>query len=282
MFQYQNIDISLMGVINITPDSFSDGNQFNSKETFSKRFKELSSVGYIDIGAESTAPFNSAISFEEEIDRYKVILNELKSYSSNNLSIDSYHPETILFLIKELGDNFIWNDVSGSVDQKVRDILNEHKNLKYVLCHNLAPERELTSSHMDYCQEGLELDELIKFFNEGLKNLPQKRIILDPCFGFSKKREQNHQLLKKMPEFINHFNDHQIVIGISRKSFLRSAKFEKGSNHALIEAEVKQSLILKEMIQKTHSITKNKAQLIFRMHDENIFQCLAWHFKSLT
>lgn len=195
-----------MGVMNITPDSFSDGGEFDLSRL-------SSSVDAWDIGAESTAPMNAPITADEEWARLESHLPELLKVPL--LSLDTYHPETI-FRMSSLRKNLIWNDVSGKFDTHVENFLSLDSTFQYVLCHNHAPSRGLTGHHMDYVL-GTTLDTLSEFF---LK-YKHPRVIFDPCLGFSKTYEENWMILDNMGELQKRVRHPRWLIGFSRKSFLR-------------------------------------------------------------
>jgi dihydropteroate synthase len=224
MSQAELLILKRLGVMNVTPNSFSDGGEINL-QNFSQKLEAFKNADGIDLGAESTAPMNDALSWETEWERLKVYLPLLKKYSGT-ISIDTYHPETIeevlrFYLDESLSQDLIWNDVSGKFDHYARDFLSFSPNFSYVYCHNLAPTRELTGRHMDYVDPDLSMESLRDYFG-GFK-IP--RIIFDPCFGFSKTDEQNWWLLKNFGELQKIVGHDRWLLGISRKSFLRK-KFD--------------------------------------------------------
>lgn len=195
-----------MGVMNITPDSFSDGGEFD--------LSRLSqNIDAWDVGAESTAPMNASISSDEEWARLAPHLTHLLKVPL--LSLDTYHPETI-FRMASLRNNLIWNDVSGKFDEHVEQFLSLDSSFQYVYCHNLAPSRELTGEHMDYAH-GTTVQAVIDYFWG--KRHP--RVIFDPCLGFSKTYEENWAILGNMGEIQKKVGHNRWLIGFSRKSFLR-------------------------------------------------------------
>jgi dihydropteroate synthase len=213
-----------MGVMNVTPNSFSDGGELDTPKSLLNKFQKFSKVDAIDIGAESTAPMNHSLSWEEEWKRLSPFIKTLGEFKVP-ISIDTYHPETIFLMAQIWLDEghqapLIWNDVSGKFDSSVEEFLELHKNFQYVYCHNLAPSRALSGKHMDHISkiEGIEfLNELAQHF------VPFKRdrVIFDPTLGFSKSYEQNWLILnhfEKLQELVGH---DQWLLGFSRKSFLR-------------------------------------------------------------
>ncbi len=277
MFHYKNVHISLMGVINITPDSFSDGGEFNTSDRFLEQANHFinNHADILDIGAESSAPMNQAISCDEEILRFKEIVLPVISQIKEevNLSIDTYKLETIKFLLNQEGfqrfynaNKLIWNDVSGKIDD-ANDLLKNYPELSYVHCHNLVPKRSQTLEHMDNLCEDLDLETYFK----------SSQHILDPCFGFSKKREQNYEIWKMLPDLISKFHKNSWMIGISRKSFLRFLDLDKGHPVLIAQTDIIQSIMLKELIISLSKLP-GEFNLIFRMHDPYVFHSIKSSF----
>lgn len=218
------LNLKAMGVINLTPDSFSDGQEISSLAKLQQKLSSFKDVPILDFGAESTAAMNDAISASEELARFEPYLDLILSLDKI-ISIDTYHPETISFFQKEWlkrkkKNNLVWNDVSGKLDEEVEKFLALGPEFSYVFCHNLAPARELSSSHMDYGVDlsgDAYLDHLITYFKPAI----QEKVILDPCLGFSKTYEQNWFILDHFSLLQKHLRHPQWLIGFSRKSFLR-------------------------------------------------------------
>ena len=230
-------------IINLTPDSFSDGGLNFKLDDILKNIISLHNQGvrYFDLGAQSTAPNATVITLDEEIFRFKnlfIPLLKLKEFNSifidSVFSFDTYRYETIEFLISELSKvelwpkEFIWNDVSGVVDEFTLKFLEIKKPVSLVLCHNLMNKRNNTPNHFTTSlplNNKEFLNNLIDFFREKLSLVPSSlhhKIIIDPCFGFSKNTEQNIYLLNHLSEFFLSFPKIEYgLIGISRKKFLR-------------------------------------------------------------
>ena len=205
-----------MGVINVTPNSFSDGGEFFSPETLSTRLQFLNSFDAIDIGCESTAPMNQSLSWEAEWERWQMVLPFLKDMTCT-ISADTYHPETIFELLRfwkdhKISNPLVWNDVSGKYDEHVREYLRS--GYDYVFCHNLSPKRELTGRHMEFVSPKIDLYEYFHL-------LRHPQVIFDPCLGFSKTYEQNWEILNTFSELQRKLQHDRWLIGFSRKSFLR-------------------------------------------------------------
>lgn len=224
----------IMGVINLTPDSFSDGGGLESDDRIIERFNNFikQNVSIFDIGAESTAPFNNAVSYEQEKNRLMPALNYLKTLNKDSIiiSLDTYKPEVALWFFTHLDwDYGIWNDVSGSLDSDVSLFLEKFPNHDYIFCHNNTPSRSETSHHMDYISD-ICIQRQINSSLELLKKHPFKeRIVFDPCFGFSKSYEQNWDLIENWNELFCKDNKLRVVFGVSKKSFMRKrAKLNLG------------------------------------------------------
>lgn len=231
-YQFKDSKYEAMGVINITPNSFSDGGKTFDLESVKNQIQAFRPYTQtFDIGAESTAPMNEAISWQEEWKRldssFIPLLEENTFLESDTFSFDTYHEETFQKLYELIRSRYnkckvFWNDVSGK-DSALLNELFKDPNFYLVYSHNLAPVRGKTIEHMNYVKDKLSVNHLVDYFAAFMKLYPGKNIILDPCFGFSKTREQNHFLLKDFHRLINSFSEKQKwLVGISRKSFLRN------------------------------------------------------------
>lgn len=238
--------------MNITPNSFSDGNQLQSPEAIEARLKQFGQIHGLDIGGESTAPTNEPIPWQEEWSRWQSVLPLIPNFKFT-ISADTYHPETIFELVKFWKDKKIiqdlyWNDVSGKFDHFVKDFLREGKRFQYIYCHNRAPKRELTGKHMDFVskEEGRLEEELRDFFGPHI----QPKVIFDFCFGFSKTYDENWQLLNHFARFQKFIKHDRWLLGFSRKSFLR-----KKYNLALEDKEQLDKVhgeVLRKVLSKAH------------------------------
>ncbi len=266
----------MMGVINITPNSFSDGGEFNHVESFKKQIQYLKSYGLkiFDLGAESTAPFNEAISNQVELERLVPFLELIKSgdifSSSDTLSFDTYKIETMRFILESLkGSSFkgdiIWNDVSGVIDSALFDLMDEY-SFTYVYSHNLVPSRDETSHHMNYVSEKIDL---VSYFSEAHAIFSQagvmNRVIFDPCFGFAKSKEQNYQLLTSIDKWCS--DKYRWLIGISRKSFLQALSQEEEKSQRIMHSELIHSHLLRQWMDEFPNY-----DITIRLHDPRVFQ----------
>jgi len=211
-----------LGVINLTPNSFSDGGEISSSSELLKKLKSSTAIDFFDFGAESTAPMNQAINEDQEWSRFKPFLDLLKTLN-HPLSFDTYHVETIERLSYEFKDfsyPIIWNDVSGKWSSEVDRFLAQSVRHFYVYSHNLAPSRDLTGSHMKFLSSK-NGDDFIQEMSDFFLSKKHDRVFFDPCFGFSKSYEQNWSLFDSFAKLLDLVEHNNWMIGISRKSFLR-------------------------------------------------------------
>ncbi|MBF0300174.1 MAG: dihydropteroate synthase [Oligoflexia bacterium] len=296
--------ISTMCILNITPDSFSDGNTHFTYNDFSsyleklineKKEKKNTEIFILDFGAHSTAPFNNNISCDEELNRFEETLirffKENRNKNKNKwpediaISIDTYRPQvfhSIYNSIKKLSDNqnisFIWNDISGVVDEDVVDLLTKEKNVKYVLSYNrasLTNNREIGTAHLQHAKDMTPdelLEDIVKFFKSKLAFIDiwnSDKVFLDPCFGFAKTRNENQILLDNLDKIIEKFPlETKWLIGISKKSFLRKPS-ELGSRDPLVIEEIEK--IHLDLLSKWIKQMPNNF-FVFRVHNIEIVQ----------
>ena len=213
----------LMGILNITPDSFSDGGELSSPEEFLNRTEEWiqSGIRIFDLGAESTRPGAPFVSADEEIHRLTPYLQLLQAQYSHTLdplliSIDTRHPKTARWAI-ENGVHWI-NDVSGLSHPEMIDIIAD-SNCDAVFMHSLsvpADRHLLMPVHLDPIEEIMRWAER-KIHELSERGIPKERLIFDPGIGFGKTPQQNWQILKEAKKF--HALGVRVLIGHSRKSF---------------------------------------------------------------
>ncbi len=215
---------SLMGILNATPDSFSDGGQFANPLSVKSFFQDVDTynIPIIDIGAESTRPGAELQSPNNEWKRLEPILTMYSEYFGNRhlkpkLSLDTRHSATVQKALP-YGVSII-NDVSGFEDKAMAELIQSH-NLEYILMHNLGipanPQKTL-SQQIDATNEVLLWTEQKLNQMEKLK-VPLNKVILDPGIGFGKMALHSFQLLQNIEAFLK-FNQ-KILIGHSRKSFM--------------------------------------------------------------
>lgn len=219
----QRIDTPrLMGILNITPDSYSDGGKFMQTDKAIAHAIQLVNDGadIIDIGAESTRPNATPLSAEEEWQRLQPVLETLQTTSfliSPKISLDTYHPETVEKALRYNID--IINDVSGLDDSRMRAIVKNANIDCVVMHHHQIPEnrRDYLPRHLDPTSAVFEWlkNRLYLLETEGF-NL--NKVIIDPGIGFGKLAEQSFLLLKNSSLFKS--LGVRVLVSHSRKTFL--------------------------------------------------------------
>ncbi|MCL2167502.1 MAG: dihydropteroate synthase [Lentimicrobiaceae bacterium] len=204
----------IMGILNITEDSFYDGGRYLSETSFLKRVEQIVEEGatIVDIGAVSTKPNAAEINEKQEFEVIKKYLQLILSHFPNTLvSVDTFRASVADMAIQE-GVAMI-NDVSGGVDPDMFDVVGKH-SVPYILTHNNRSEpiatKELISKILSFFGNNIE-----KLVSKGVKD-----IIIDPGFGFGKTVEQNYYLIKHLETFS--ITGFPILVGISRKSMIQN------------------------------------------------------------
>lgn len=205
----------LVGILNLTINSFSDGGMYNDFEKAKEHLLELISDGadIIDIGAESTKPYSSPVSPKEQLEKLLPIIDFAKHKTT--ISIDTRSAIVAEECINA-GANII-NDVSGfDYDEKMVDVIAKH-NIPIIIQHSQGtPETMQNSPHYNNLIEDIFLNLKKKIDFAHSKNI--KNIIIDPGIGFGKTKEDNFEIIKRIEEFQS--LNCPIMLGISRKSLL--------------------------------------------------------------
>ena len=218
---------SIMGVINLTPDSFSDGGDLNSRKKVLDQVKNflINGADVIDLGAQSTRPGAEEVGSNIEIKRLIPFLKLIKSeFPDVLISIDTFNADVAHEALLN-GANWI-NDVTGGRrDREILDVVSKF-NCPFVITHSRGNSQNMNelSKYEDVLSEvKFSLETLI---NNALdKNVSKKNIILDPGIGFSKDLNQNLEILRNLDVFKN--LNFPILIGSSRKRFIGEILNEK-------------------------------------------------------
>lgn len=210
--------LKIVAILNVTPDSFSDGGRYFDVESAVKRGLEMieNEVDIIDIGGESTRPGSKGVDAEEEINRtIPVIKGILEQYPYAVVSID-----TTKSIVADEALNSgatIINDVSGGLfDPEIWKVAANH-GAKYIMMHTSGTP-DIMQSKTDYVDVVFEVKNYLFRRVELASQAGVKNIILDPGIGFGKTVDQNISLIKHIDEFSE--NGNEVMIGLSRKSFL--------------------------------------------------------------
>ena len=207
-----------MGILNVTPDSFSDGGLFAKKDDAINYVKQMiaDGAGIIDVGGESTRPGASEVSVNEELQRVIPVIETIREFSDITISIDTSKPEVMREAIKA-GANMI-NDVNALQADKAVETAVE-LNVPVCLMHMQGKPRTMQSNpeYTDVVKEVISFlkNRISVCQNAGMKN---KNIIVDPGFGFGKTLEHNLTLFKHLEEFTK--LDSALLVGVSRKSMI--------------------------------------------------------------
>lgn len=202
----------IMGILNITPDSFSDGGKFNEMEAAVSQAKKLVEAGadIIDVGGESTRPGAEYVTEEEEIKRVVPIIKAIKKELDVTISIDTYKSKTAEEAIKAGAD--IINDIWGAkYDKNIAKVAAKY-NVPIILMHNREdkPYANLMEDIINDLQESIDIA-----LEAGVK---KENIILDPGIGFAKTYEENLMVMNKC-EVIRDMG-YPVLLGTSRKSMI--------------------------------------------------------------
>ena len=221
----------VMGILNITPDSFYEGSRKQNVADILKRVEEILLQGgaMVDIGAQSTRPASQFLTLEEEIDRLSPALSAInKEFPEVILSVDTFHANVAKICVKDYNVAIV-NDISGGeldsqMFQTVADL-----QVPYILMHMRG-----TPQTMQQLNKYNDLvPDIAYYFSEKVAHLHRlgvNDIILDPGFGFSKDVPQNYELMRHLNFFENF--ELPLLVGISRKSMI--TKFlEVSSSQAL-------------------------------------------------
>jgi len=224
-----------MGVLNVTPDSFSDGGMFFSAKAAVERALEMLEEGaaIVDIGGESTRPGAQPVSAQEEMDRVLPVIEAVLGARAGSLiSVDTYKAETARAAVRAGAE--IVNDVSGLVWDAAMAAVCAELHCGVVAMHTRGrPSAWKTQPRLDP-------DEVLPLVRDGLQQqleqaqaagLERERVVLDPGFGFGKVGEENYPLLAGMDELLA--LGRPLVAGLSRKSFLGRTLAGPNSSAAL-------------------------------------------------
>lgn len=211
----------IMGILNVTPDSFSDGGKFNTSEKAFEQAKILikSGADILDIGGESTKPFSKEVLPEEELKRVIPVIEKIREFDQNIIiSIDTRHSLVAKEAIKAGAD--IINDVSGlEWDPNMANIAAEFQTPVVIMHSKSSPETMQINpvyekNIIDAVYESLS-DKVQKAVLSGIKH---ENIIIDPGIGFGKTLEHNLEIIKRISEFKS--LGCPLLVGVSRKSVI--------------------------------------------------------------
>lgn len=254
---------TIMGILNLTPDSFSDGGQYNNIQKALRRVRQMEQEGadIIDIGGESTGPKSSNVSLEEELNRVVPILKKIRKHTKLPISIDTYKSEVARIALEEGADMI--NDVTAlRQDKKLAAIIAKY-NCPIVLMYSKDNTPRTTIKKINY----KDVMHTIKNFLKKRINYAQKQgiakknIIIDPGMGqfISAIPKYSFEIIARLKELQT--LKFPILIGISRKSFLGGELQNRDEKSALLSA-----------------IAYLNGASIIRAHDvKTTKRCLTWN-----
>jgi dihydropteroate synthase len=236
-FRKRDIDFNtpkVMGILNVTPDSLSDGGQFSSLESALQQARVMVQAGasFIDVGGESTRPGAIAVSLQEELDRVIPVIEALTQELDAIVSIDTSKARVMTEAV-HVGASLI-NDVralqnEGSLEAAIK-AANQF-NVPSCLMHmqgkpnNMqnAPNYDSNDGNVNAASTSGVVQKVTEFFNQRINQCQEaglncKHILIDPGFGFGKTLDHNYQLLKHLQSF-HQFNV-PVLVGMSRKSMI--------------------------------------------------------------
>lgn len=224
----------VMGIVNVTPDSFFEGSRCQDEETLRQRIRQIIAEGgdMVDVGAYSSRFDGTDIPEEEEMSRLAAalpVINEelAKAERCIPVSVDTFRAGVARRCVEEYGVDII-NDISGgTLDEDMLRTVVE-LNVPYILMHMRGTPQ--TMKEMTDYPDGVTND-VMGFFRQQIGKLEalaeemdvdqeSLQVILDPGFGFAKTIEQNYQLFSNLPAFKISFKDYPLLVGISRKSMI--------------------------------------------------------------
>jgi len=259
----RTVDLSeqavIMGVLNVTPDSFSDGNQFLQCNAAVERGIQIASEGadIIDVGGESTRPGSEPVSAKEEMNRVIPVIEKLRPQVDLPISIDTSKSEVASAAL-DAGASMINDVTAGRADKKMLPLAAK-RNAAVVLMHMQGEPRTMQKNP----QYGDVVGEVADFFRQQYDRalecgVDPMRLAFDPGIGFGKTLEHNLSLLGNLEQL--RVNDRPLMVGISRKSFLAKLL---GSND--MAARLAPTVALT-------AILRTRGADIFRVHDvkENV------------
>jgi dihydropteroate synthase len=226
----------VMGILNVTPDSFSDGSQFSSLDSALKHAEQMITEGadIIDVGGESTRPGAVVVSPEEEIQRVVPVIEELAKRTPVPISIDTTKG-LVARAALDAGAAIV-NDISAlRFDFHIADevakagagLVLMHSRGTPVTMHKLPPVADIIEEVTRSLQSSIAMAE-----KRGVK---RESIVIDPGIGFGKSQEQNVELIAKLDQLLAAFPDFPLLIGTSRKSFIGRILADDNGNAAPVE-----------------------------------------------
>jgi len=247
----------IMGILNITPDSFSDGGRFGSVDEIVKVALQLvgEGVDILDIGGESTRPGAASVSLEEELKRVVPVIESLRVATKIALSIDTCKPDVAAAAL-EAGAHIV-NDISGLRDERMIEVC-AGSNCGVVVMHmkgtpstmqGLASYDDVVTEVREYFEE--------RFETLTMAGIAPERLVFDPGIGFGKTLGHNLALINGIPEYT--VSQRPILMGLSRKSFIGALLDEPEMSRREVSTQALTALTRMKgaMIHRVHQVHEN-------------------------
>jgi len=250
-------ECNIMGVLNVTPDSFYDGGEYKRVEKAVERGISMAQEGadIIDIGGESTRPGSERISSEKELGRILPVIEELNERLEIPISVDTYKPEVAEEAIKAGAD--IVNDIFGLRKEGMAEKISE-LDVPIIIMHMQGVPKNMQDSP----QYEDVIDDITSYFYERIKfakkhGIKEENIILDPGIGFGKKLQHNLEIIRRLEEFCS--LGYPILLGASRKSFLGKILGKEAEKRLYSSLAVSTLAVEKGVsILRVHDVIENK------------------------
>jgi dihydropteroate synthase len=250
-----------MGILNVTPDSFSDGGQFSSVDEALAYAEQMISDGadMIDVGGESTRPGGEPVSAEEEIERVVPVIEALSARVDVPLSVDTTKSEVARAAL-DAGAAIV-NDISAlrfdfyvadAVARAGAGLVLMHSRGTPATMHRLPPVADIMDEVVSSLRASIHMAE-----RRGVK---RESIVIDPGIGFGKSQQQNVELIARLDKLIAAFPDYPLLIGTSRKSFIGKILSDDSANPAPASERLYGTLA-------TIAVSVLKGANIIRVHD---------------
>jgi len=232
----------IMGALNVTPDSFSDGGKYLMRDAAEARVREVTSEGanIIDIGGQSIRPGSESVTLEEELERVVPVIKSVRLFSDIPISIDTTKSEVARQAIMAGADMI--NDVSAlRTDIRMIEVARQ-SGAPIILMHMLGtPKTMQANPHYEDC-----VKEIILFLSERIEyceshGISRDKIIIDPGIGFGKRLKDNLAIIQHLEEFKN--LGCPILMGTSRKSFIGMITGKKDEPEKRIGGSIASALL---------------------------------------
>ncbi|MDI9232066.1 dihydropteroate synthase [Staphylococcus caprae] len=202
----------IMGILNVTPDSFSDGGQYNSVDKAIERVKDMMDEGVdiVDVGGVSTRPGHEEVTLEEEMERVIPVVEAISQYDVQ-ISVDTFRSEVAEACLK-LGASIINDQWAGLYDPKMFKVVAQYE-AEIVLMHNGDGHRD------DPVVDEMLMSLMAQANKAEMAGIPQEKIWLDPGIGFAKTREEENEVMARLDELVA--TEYPILLATSRKRFIK-------------------------------------------------------------